>query len=86
MKVVECSRCGSKELLAADGYLQCLFCRSRFELPEQNTAKKDTAINVLGDIQKLLKKCEDDPVNRIRYASLVLDIDPTNEEASKYLY
>lgn len=86
MKVVECSRCGSKELLAEGGYLQCLFCRSKFEIPKQKTPKKDTAINVLDDIQQLLKKCEDDPLNRIRYASLILDIDPTNQEASKYLF
>ena len=37
------------------------------------------------DIQALLEKCKSDPNNRRRYASLILDIDPTNQQANQYL-
>ena len=37
------------------------------------------------DIARLLKKCQTDPSNAQKYANLVLDIDPDNEEALKYL-
>jgi hypothetical protein len=33
----------------------------------------------------LLRKCQDDPLQAKRYASLVLDIDPSNKEAARYI-
>ena len=45
----------------------------------------ETSVGVLDDVQRLLQKCEDDPSNRRRYASLILDIDPTNPKAQGYL-
>ena len=85
MKSAECLHCGSKELLEDEGYVVCVYCRSRFKPEVDDHPRKGTLINVQSDIQALLKKCIEDPVNRRRYANLILDIDPSNLEALKYL-
>ena len=85
MKVLVCTSCGSKELLADDGYLICIYCKSRHVPDAADGPPKETVIGIAADIQALLKKCVDDPVNRRRYASLILDLDPTNTEATKHL-
>ena len=36
------------------------------------------------DVKRLLEKCKTDPKNARRYANLILDIDPDNEEALNY--
>jgi transcription elongation factor Elf1 len=82
MKLIECSRCGSKELHNVDGTFVCNYCQSRFK-SELNV--NTTIIDVNSDIQLLLKKCIEDPLNRRRYANLILDIDPSNLEVMKYL-
>ena len=85
MKLVGCARCGSRELLEEDGFAVCPYCRSRFTPQADDLPRKDTVIGVHSDIQMLLQKCEDDPANSRRYANLILDLDPTNHEATKYL-
>ena len=85
MKLVECTRCGSKELFEENGYVVCAYCQSRFAPQADDVPQRDTVIGVQSDIQVLLQKCKDDPANRRRYASLILDIDPTNHEATEYL-
>jgi len=47
--------------------------------------KKGTSIALNEDIRMLLRKCKEDTANARRYANLVLDIDPSNKEANKYL-
>ena len=37
------------------------------------------------DLVRLLAKCKADPKNARKYANLILDIDPDNEEALNYL-
>ena len=57
-----------------------------FVLPlDERDPPPRSVIDVESDIQALLQKCRDDPLNRTRYASLILDIDPTNREARSYL-
>lgn len=85
MKSVECKRCGSEELIKDDGYVICAYCQSRFMLEIDDHPRKGTVIDVQSDIQALLKKCIEEPANRRRYASLILDIDPSNTDAIKYL-
>lgn len=85
MKVAECKRCGSKELIEKDGFLICVYCQSRYLPQEGDIPKPATEINISSDIQDLLQKCRDDPNNSRRYANLILDIDPTNNEAKRYL-
>ena len=45
----------------------------------------NSSIALEEDIAVLLKKCREDPKNARKYANLVLDIDPGNAEAKKYL-
>lgn len=85
MKSAECPRCGSNEFYEEENHVFCAYCQSRL-MPEVDAhSRKQTVIDVQSDIQALLNKCIEDPINRRRYASLVLDIDPTNREALKYL-
>ena len=84
MKLVVCTRCGSKELLDYSGYVVCAYCQSRFAPQADDLPQRDTVIGVQSDIQVLLQKCKDEPANRLRYASLILDLDPTNREAAEY--
>ena len=86
MKLVQCSRCGSKELHEEGGLIVCDYCQSQFVPQADETRPADTVVGVHSDIENLLEKCRTDPANRRRYASLILDLDPTNTEAVNYLY
>ena len=44
-----------------------------------------SGISLDDDISRLLSKCKEDPLNAKKYANLVLDIDPHNVEALKYV-
>lgn len=85
MKPIECARCGSGELFEEEGYAVCAYCRSRHALQPGMNPQHETVMDLLSDIQLLLQKCESDPANSRRYANLILDIDPTNQNAMKYL-
>ncbi|GEA81954.1 hypothetical protein [Cellulomonas uda] len=85
MILVACVNCGSNDLREHGGYAVCAYCRSRFVLQPDEVPSRQTVIDVNADVQALLERCRDDPANRRRYASLVLDIDPTNPEAIRYL-
>lgn len=85
MKAIECARCGSKELVKKNGFLVCAYCQTKYLPPESDLPKPETEIDLASDIQNLLKKCEEDPGNSRQYANLILDIDPTNKEARRYL-
>ena len=87
--ILRCSSCGSLELSEHDTYVICNFCRSRFELSVEKTLKKQSVKNslvgVASDIDDLLNKCKADPTRAKMYANLILDLDPTNDQAQKYL-
>lgn len=85
MKQLVCERCGGNDFVEQDGYRICNYCHTRFVIQPEDTPHKSSNIALNDDIQLLLKKCTDDPANATRYASLVLDIDPGNPEAKKYL-
>jgi len=85
MKLVECAKCGSNELFEENGYVVCAYCRLKFVPSNGDLPKAGAAITVYDDIRKLLEKCSNEPSNRIRYANLILDLDPTNIEAKQYL-
>ncbi len=46
---------------------------------------KTSYIALDDDVQMLLIKCHNDPTQANKYANLILDIDPNNKEAIKYL-
>lgn len=78
----------------------CPYCESRYAITKQTCSSGfwgsshhatlthsgvDSNIALDDDVQRLLKKCKTDPRNARKYANLILDIDPDNEEAYKYL-
>lgn len=85
MKVIDCKACGSKELVEESGVVVCVYCQTRYVPGPQDAPQVDSEISVGSDVQALLQRCRDDPANSRRYASLVLDIDPTNAEARQFL-
>jgi len=85
MKLVDCSCCGSKELVDQDGLIMCLYCRSKFVPQQDDLAPVESIIGMTSDIQALLDKCLLDPHNSRRYANLILDMDPSNQQARQYL-
>ena len=85
MNILECTNCGSKELIEADNVFICAYCRSKFVPTIPELAPKDSVIEMESDVETLLNKCERDPGNRRRYVNLILDIDPHNEAVKKYL-
>ncbi len=84
MKVQICERCGGGEFVDRDGYRICQYCNTKFLITPEDVTRKESSIALDDDIKMLLQKCQDDPANARRYASLVLDMDPSNVEALKY--
>ena len=80
-----CPNCGSTEFIDKNEYRMCRYCNSKFEYKQEKSKKGATAISLQSDIDILLQKCKDEPWNSRKYASLILDIDPTNRDALKYL-
>ena len=97
MKQVRCNNCGADDLTEKNGFLVCSYCRSKFAIERDNkhiynaiknsSGQKSNGTNIAlnEDVQRLLDKCKREPKNAKRYANLILDIDPTNREALKYL-
>ena len=99
MEALICKNCGANKLIQKSNYMFCPYCESRFAVTKeelQNLFSKNhhstlshsgvsSTIALDDDVAKLLKKCKSDPRNARRYANLILDLDPDNEEALKYL-
>lgn len=85
MKLIECTKCGSNELFEENGYAICAYCRLKFVPSRDDLPATETVISVFDDVQQLLLRCKNEPDSRRRLAGLILDIDPTNKEAQRYL-
>ena len=85
MKPIRCKNCGASNLTETDGHLICNYCNSKFYIEVSDAPQKGMGQSLNADIDNLLKKCKTDPKNAKKYANLILDIDPTNKEALKYL-
>ena len=85
MKVIVCSQCGGNNWQEKDGFWICAYCGTIFKPTKEDGLESSTNISIQSDVQRLLQKCKTDPKNAKTYANLILDIDPTNTEALKYL-
>lgn len=85
MKGFVCTSCGSTEYREQDGYRICEYCGTKFVPEADEKAKKPSSIGLNSDVERLLQKCRENPRKAAKYANLVLDIDPTNQEAQQYL-
>jgi len=85
MKIIDCKSCGSSELFEEAGYFICAFCRSRFAPSAEDIPRPESVIALESDVEVLLRKCVEDPANRRRYVSLILDLDPNNQQVRNFL-
>lgn len=98
MKALICSSCGASRWKEEGNYRVCLHCGTMFERVVEEKVryvapviqgamvrKVNSVIAINDDVERLLQKCRKEPNNARKYANLILDIDPTNEEAKKYL-
>lgn len=101
MKLIVCERCGANDLQEKNGVIICSYCGSKFSGNNEDSSildslknfnrisssnkENNSCISIDDDVQRLLEKCRREPRNARRYANLVLDIDPDNQEALKYL-
>ncbi len=86
MKAIVCEKCGSNDWMEIPGFRKCKFCGTIYQLTAEDQPAKQSDINIRGDVQALLEKCKNDPMNAKKYANLILDIDPNNQQALAYLY
>jgi uncharacterized Zn finger protein (UPF0148 family) len=101
MEALICKNCGANALTRKNDYMYCPYCESRFAITNeerrsglwgssnQNATLSHSGVNssiaLDDDVARLLEKCKVDPKRAKKYANLVLDIDPDNKEALKYL-
>lgn len=84
MKELICSRCGAHEWIEKNGCRICAYCGTPYQLTYEDMPNA-SGMQLDSDIDRLLQKCRKDPKNAKKYANLILDIDPGNTEALKYL-
>ena len=85
MNALICSKCGASKWKEEEDYLICLYCETKYLKTQEHRVTKSSSIALNKDVERLLQKCKTDKINARKYANLVLDIDPTNKEAIKYL-
>ena len=95
MKAMVCPCCGANDFKMKDGLMVCKFCGSKLipDEDERESVKSFAAaqgrgkaeIDLVSDVDRLLEKCRKEPRNAKKYANLILDIDPDNEEVYKFL-
>lgn len=99
MKALVCKSCGATGLQVKNGYVTCEYCDTQFMLTaedydfygttkpasKQEKSTVSSSISLGSDIEMLLQKCRMNPKKAKKYANLILDIDPDNEDALKYL-
>ncbi len=82
MEQLICTACGANDFITEGGYRICRYCDTKYAIPNTSI---NSRISINSDVAELLEKCKRDPKNARRYANLVLDIDPKNREALKYI-
>lgn len=88
MKARVCTACGSNELTYERGSFRCPYCGTVYVSESGSSRVSDkgrATISLSDDIEALLQKCRANPSKASRYANLILDIDPDNKEALRYL-
>ena len=85
MEKIICQSCGASSFTERGPYRICQYCGTKHSTLPSPSAPPANGVALDDDVQRLLSKCYADPKRAARYASLILDIDPTNEEALKFL-
>lgn len=100
MEALVCKNCGANVMTRKYDYMVCPYCDSRFAITGEERRSGlfggshhaklshsgvNATIALDDDVARLLEKCKTDSRNARKYANLILDIDPDNEEALMYL-
>lgn len=85
MKLINCTQCGAGDFTRENGYMICKYCGAKYAVEKEDLGIRQSTISLDSDVEALLEKCRNDRRNAGKYANLILDIDPDNEEALKYL-
>lgn len=85
MRQVICPNCGADEFVEKENYRICAYCESKYIIEKEDLSPPNTQISINEDIQELLRKCKTEPYKAKHYANLILDLDPFNIDATKYL-
>lgn len=97
LQSIKCESCGASDWESKGNTKICKYCGSIYVLSAEKAEtsqrgipfffdkSRDSEIALNDDVERLLKKCRADPKNAKKYANLILDIDPTNREALKYI-
>lgn len=85
MRMMKCANCGANQLREVQGFMVCEYCDSRFAIEASDAPRQAMGMSINADVERLLRKCRTDRKNARKYANLILDIDPSNTEAKKYL-
>lgn len=80
-----CDKCGGNSFYTTATSVVCRYCNTEYPFYATQNHEGAMGIGVKNDVMILLQKCKADPRNSRRYANLILDIDPTNAEAKRYL-
>ena len=86
MKAFSCDHCGASKWYEKNGHRYCSYCGSQLMITSGKSGSvHDSSIDISDDVKRLLQKCKADPARAARYANLILDIDPDNKDALRYL-
>lgn len=91
MEKLTCQSCGASAFTDQGAYRICQYCGAQYVVNPRRRSAVNTGpaprsgVSLDSDVERLLIKCREDPRRAARYANLILDMDPTNEEALKYL-
>lgn len=80
-----CLNCGSQEYIEEGRFIKCTYCGTRFKKQNKDGFSQGVTIDLTDDVSRLLEMCKKEPQKIIRYANLILEIDPYNKQAKKYL-
>lgn len=100
MEALVCKHCGASGLIRKSDHWFCPYCESRYAFTQEEKRSLfqggshavlshsgvNSSIALNDDVERLLEKCRLNPKQARKYANLVLDIDPDNKEALRYLY
>lgn len=85
MKEFACRSCGSNDLYEENGYFVCRYCGAKYLKNDDDKPVKESVIDLNSDVEKLLRRCREEPDRAKKCAERILEIDPSNEEAKKIL-
>ncbi len=80
-----CENCGAKEYTLEKNNLICSYCHTRYKIQKGDPFSFGAKIDLVDDINMLVSKCIKEPHNAKRYANIILEMDPYNQFARRYI-